>query len=235
MQSIGGQCGIGAPLGNNKIGGESFIRHVGSDKLILDFHEGSGTTVHDKSHCGNNGTLTNPTDLTWERNELDFGGTNGHIVVASSSDFDFLDNKFFMEIIIEFDNFANYQGILTRRANGAGNYWQFTTWNDGTLYFYSEDMIINDFTSILTANKRNDILLTCDGSYLSIYNNNASIFAKDIAGLALDNTHPLRIGYSKPHGVYLDGSIKFVRLGSKTLSQIEIQQEYLANKFRGNN
>lgn len=57
MNSIGGQCGIGIPLPNNQIGGENFIRHIGNDKLIFDFKEGSGTTVRDKSHCGNDGVF----------------------------------------------------------------------------------------------------------------------------------------------------------------------------------
>ncbi len=57
MNSIGGLNAIGVPLSHNAIGGEPFIRHIGNDKLIFDFKEGSGTTIKDKSHCGNDGTF----------------------------------------------------------------------------------------------------------------------------------------------------------------------------------
>ena len=72
---IGGLNAIGAPLLDNQIGGESFIRHIGNDKLLFDFHEGSGTTVHDKSHNNNNGTLgAGDAAPTWKRNSLYFDG-----------------------------------------------------------------------------------------------------------------------------------------------------------------
>ncbi len=74
--SIGNtSSGIGCPISSNQIGGENFIRHIGNDKLILDFHEGSGTTVYDKSHNGNNGTFGAGVKApTWKRNSLYFDG-----------------------------------------------------------------------------------------------------------------------------------------------------------------
>ncbi len=54
--SIGNGRGIGGAL-RHALQGENFIRHIGNDKVIFDFHEGSGTTVKDKSHCGNDGAF----------------------------------------------------------------------------------------------------------------------------------------------------------------------------------
>lgn len=75
FNQIGGLNAIGSPLPPDQIGGESFIRHIGNDKLIFDFHEGSGTTVHDKSGNGNDGTFGAGVKApTWKRNSLYFDG-----------------------------------------------------------------------------------------------------------------------------------------------------------------
>ena len=71
---IGGQQGTGGVIPNST-GGENFIRHIGNDKLIFDFHEGSGTTVRDKSHNNNDGVFgAGAAAPTWKRNSLYFDG-----------------------------------------------------------------------------------------------------------------------------------------------------------------
>lgn len=235
FNSIGSQHGIGAPLGIDGIGGENFIRHIGNDKLIYDFKEGSGTTVRDKSHCGNDGTLTNTGDLTWLRNEIVFGGTNGHINCGHDSSFDITDN---ITVEVHVKSITNNKcGLISKREEGVDDVW--------SIYVDNEDKILNsiwtisgrqDFDITSSTIKNGDIItFTYNLALGKSYINHILEKSTAITGAILTGASDVIVGLALNTTLCFAGVMCMVRVISKTLSQIEIQQNYLANKFGGNN
>lgn len=231
FNQIGGLNSIGAPLPPNQIGGENFIRHVGSDKLILDFHEGSGTIVHDKSHCGNDGTLTNPTDLTWLRNELEFGGTNGYV----STTIDLTDYSEYTICIF----FKGYQvgtnifvgqskvgdRVFSMRYITAAASGERLSVYDGVNVIYGDDISINDKCHFIAVE---------EGSGNSFYlYQNGMLKDSDDGNLPSSSAITLLIGCEEEVN-YANTIMYFVSVLNKCLSGIECQNEYLLNKFSNN-
>ena len=237
FNQIGGLNAIGAPLSPNQIGGENFIRHIGNDKLIFDFHEGSGTVCYDKSHCGNNGTLINPTDITWKRNELQFGGTSGYVETIQNLGVSGA-SPWFIGIWFKVVNNVQNGTIISIGIATDSNIFapQQATDNDKFfLNYWSAENEVTATTGIDLRKGYNHIGISFDSTNIKLYIN-GGLFHTDPFPLNITN-NPVRIsgrpgGYD---GQYGENIFKKVKIKNRVLSQIEIQQEYLANKFRGNN
>ena len=242
FNSIGGQCGIGAPI-SEQIGGESFIRHIGSDKLIFDFKEGSGTTVYDKSHNGNNGTLADKDSgsdyPTWLRNSLSFDGANNYVDCGNDSSLDL--NILSVEIIL----YPTYNGTHTIIGShtDANNYVRYTN-DDGEFTVYGRDggnLFRAKMISQYTVNNWYSLTYTIGNLEVpKIYTNGILQITDNDSNDAGIDEHILfgnlfiglwHVADPRP----FKGTIKKIHLCSKVLSQIEIQQNYLVQKFRGNN
>lgn len=238
MNRIGCGRGIGGCL-RHALQGENFIRHVGNDKLIFDFHEGNGITCHDLSHNNNDGTLTNPTDLTWKRNELQFGGTNGHIVVADDDTLDFGTANFTIIMMLK-QRVEDTETVITKNTqvgeSPAGEKkWQLHMKTSG--YYFAANAVVvtnNDtsyddqcFHSMILKRVGNDANWNIDGKPDGV---GVGVFS----GLSFSNNINLYIGARITADICFNGFMKIVRILNKGLSGIECQQEYLANKFSNN-
>ena len=231
--SIGGAQGIGGPL-HNSIGGESFIRHIGNDKLIYDFKEGSGTTVRDKSHNNNNGTFgAGAAAPTWKRNSLYFDGGDTFRCLTL---LDVFPEEITLSIFYKVVAKSGSNAQLFTKTNISGQdrfFWSIK--DDNTMVFdfeehdngYSSRSIFSDWT-----------IDSWENRYITWDNTNGLLSYKNgaIDGASSGDTVLLADGTSSDLYIYfLVGLIKEVRIWFKTLSQIEIQQNFLASKFRGNN
>ena len=85
IRSIGSTSGVGAPLPPSRVGGDEFIRYP-NDRLIMDFREGGGITILDRSGWGNNGLLSG--SPAWERNRINFDGVDDHIDSGNNANLD---------------------------------------------------------------------------------------------------------------------------------------------------
>jgi len=238
FNQIGGLNSVGGPLSDNQIGGESFIRHCGNDKLIYDFKSGSGTTVYDKSHCGNNGTFGVGTAApTWRRNSLYFDGGDYVNCGKQASINDMTEITYVLQInpvvdsatIILIDKDAKkyiylhtdnkLRGVIFGAVNANG-YTEtiisnvkkniiitFSSIGDRKIYFYVDGTKVPNSTSNIAAT----LPLTSDA--------NGDLYLASRAGTQY----------------FYTGTMYSFRIFNKGLSGIECQQEYLANKFRGNN
>ena len=227
FNQIGGLNAIGAPLGNDVIGGEDFIRHPGADKLIFDFKSGSGTVVYDKSREGNDGTLgSGAAAPTWKRNSLYFdGGDNVDLVGighgVSTGEFTlcfFLDEWAATGMVIDQEtvrmylyNFASTVNFTSKIISDTGIsttlpiFVQITRDISGNLECYINGKSQNKGQSLTTDFTYNGISAVKLGSRYSE-----------------DST-------------FITGTMYSFRILNKGLSGIEAFQIYLSDKFKGNN
>ena len=226
---IGGLNAIGAPLLDNQIGGESFIRHIGNDKLLFDFHEGSGTTVHDKSHNNNNGTLgAGDAAPTWKRNSLYFDG--GDYVDLTGINHGISTGEF--SFCFDITNIPNGKFLFEQETIR----FLFAA-TDTKIYFYHVSvkcLTDSGITSIISL----VLQITRDVSgNLECYVNGKSgdKDQSDTTDLTYNGTSIICLGTDKTNTYGATTIMYSFRILNKGLSGIECQQEYLVNKFRGNN
>lgn len=237
FNQIGGLNAVGAPLPSNQIGGESFVRHIGNDKLILDFHGGSGTTVHDKSHCGNDGTFgAGAAAPTWKRNELCFDGGD-YITVADDDTLD-ITSEITLEAVLRVNNSAGTYLIFDKRP-GTTEYNYYFRINSGYMrfaFYNAEHINLTDDTARLEKEIRSHLVCVYDRTDIKLYKDNTKIKSASQASIMIGDASDLVIGKSNYDSVsYLDGSTYILRIYNKVLSPVEIQQNYLVNKFGANN
>lgn len=223
-ERIGCGRGIGGCL-RHAIPGESFIRHIGNDKLIFDFKSGNGTTVKDRSRENNDGTFgTGAAAPTWKRNSLYFDGANyvlltgmAHGITTGELTFcvalsNFTAEKFLFAqktTYIEFYNSSNVIILLGKFISDTNTsspyYLQVTRDNSGNLESY-----INGVTG-----------------------NKGQSHALD---LTYDGTSVISLGcYHNLISYFITTTMYSFRILNKCLSGIEAQNEYLVNKFAANN
>ena len=239
---IGSGRGIGGPL-RHAIPGESFIRHIGNDKLIFDFHEGSGTTVHDKSHNSNDGTFgAGAAAPTWKRNSLYFDGVNDYIDVLVDGRGQFDNQKYTICFTGSRNVVDNDQAVFSYDFTSHVN-----PYYACSLIFVSTDNTRgswNDGSNVV--NLQSDILDTTpfvDYSDCFTYESGRQFLYRD--GIPIKSAtetdtitffaQEVWIGASPNTSRFYYGIMKNIRVLSKGLSGIECQQEYLSQKFRGNN
>jgi len=248
MKSIGGLNAIGAPLSPNQIGGENFIRHIGNDKLIFDFKSGSGTTVKDRSREGNDGTLgSGAAAPTWKRNSLYFDGGD-YVKITTMTDFD--TNEGIIIVSFKVDSIGSQQDLFASSDEASTDYWFNIGINDSGYFRFAmkdDEGIINSIVgnqTVFVAGTRYIIAALSNGSSYSIFINGMpetfTVEKGSDDGKWLNDV-PYRdnvaIGAQVRNTVheYCTGIEYIVRYIDGVLSQIEIQQEYLVNKFAGNN
>ena len=228
MNRIGCGKGIGGPL-RHALQGENFIRHIGNDKLIFDFHEGQGTVCHDLSHNSNNGTFgAGAAAPTWKRNSLNFDGGDyvdltgiAHGISAGECTFCFA-----------LDNLNNASMLFGQQITYAIVYidtskvrWLIAAEDTGST------------TDVVTTAKPLSLQIMRDGSgNVEVYvNGKSGDKGKTNTG---DHTYNgssvVRLGSNFTANYYIIATMYSFRILNKGLSGIECQQEYLANKFSNN-
>ena len=231
--SVGNINGIGAPLANNRIGGESFIRHIGNDKLIFDFKSGGGATVKDRSREGNDGTLgSGAAAPTWKRNSLYFDG--GDYVDLTGISYGIGTGEFTLCFNLdEFYGSENYVDIFSQMTERIS----ITLFNN-KIYFYHDSVVYITDTGISTISPINFQITRDNSGNLEAYINGKAIGkgGSETADLTYDGSSNLILGaFNDKISRFIIGTMYSFRILNKCLSGIEAQNEYLVNKFAGNN
>lgn len=233
--SIGNGRGIGGCL-RHALQGEDFIRHCGNDKLIFDFKSGSGTVVKDRSREGNDGTFgAGAAAPTWKRNSLYFDG--GDYVTGGDLGMPHLSGK--MTLMVLFNAGPDSSGdCVFRYGVGKNVLLEIMVSSATSCWVAVRNFAETRFLIVWAGNIGNKyISLTqitdIDNSEVTGYKDAVYKEKKAFTG-----TYNNPTGYSL--GAYANtywnfyGFIKKIVLCDGILSQIEIQQEYLANKFSNN-
>ena len=228
FNQIGGQNAIGAPLPDNQIGGESFIRHIGNDKLIFNFKSGSGTTVKDRSREGNDGTFgAGAAAPTWKRNSLYFDG--GDNVVLTGINHGITTGSLTMGF--NFSNIDDNKYIFSQTANLV----IIDIYVD-ILRIYIGGYINITNSGISTANPIHIQVTRENSGVMECYlNGNAENLGNSRTGdISYDGVSTLHLNSAINGSGAITGTIYSFRILNKGLSGIEAQQIYLSQKFSNN-
>jgi len=239
MRSIGGLSGIGAPI-SEQIGGESFIRHVGADKAIYRFTDGSGNTVRDDSHNNNNGTLGASTATpTWRRNSLYFDGGD-YVDCGNNANLFTGTGDVSVSIGYKTTEMASGTFIIFLGDGDVGHsvylyvesptvlvfgIWGYNSASDTSPSMLWEPLNDGIYHNIIGTKKGDILSLYCDGKLQDTHTfADLNITAgRLILGGDLNGTATSK------------GTFNNARIFNKGLFQLECQQIYLTNKWRGNN
>ncbi len=232
MHAITGRAsGIGSLFSPNIIGDEEIPHYVG-DRLILDFHEGAGTTVRDLSGNGNDGTLTGP---SWELNRLSFDGTDDYVDIPDDDSISIIGD---ISIVIQGNivDFGDYRGMIGKTtSNQPAPYDFYIAKTTGVPAFFRGDGA-NPAEVTADAAVSTDIPINMgvimEGTsvihYLDSIPNGSGTLSTTIA----DADTNLKIGSRDDLATHWKGTMEFIRINATALSALQIQQEYLWNKFR---
>ncbi len=233
FNQIGGQCGIGAPLSPHQIGGEDFIRHIGNDKLIFDFKEGSGTTIRDKSREGNDGTFgAGATAPTWKRNSLYFDG--GDEVILDGINHGISTGEMSLCAFLDVLTGVAGEGCIYDQQNArlliGRDADKIIFYSGGTGKYLSATGIAVIKPMILQVTRDNS------GNLEAYINGKAQGEGQLNAGdVTYNGSSVVSLGANIDPASWIIGTIYSFRILNKCLSGIEAQQIYLSQKFRGNN
>jgi len=232
FNSIGGNSGIGSPISPNQIGGEGFIRHIGADKLIFRFKEGSGTTVRDDSHNSNNGTFgAGAAAPTWRRNSLYFDGGDYVVLIGinhgiSTGGFTFCSH---LDVLT---GGSDYSYIYDQQTNRMliGRHADIITFYAGVAKELSSTGISVIKPIVLQITRNNS-------GNLEAYINGAAQGKgqSDTTDVTYDGTSIVASGSDFNYLSKITSTMYSFRILNKGLSGIETQQIYLSQKFKGNN
>ena len=210
------------------------------DASNIDSYPGTGTTWKDLSGNNNNGTLTNgPTFSSANGGSIVFDGTNDNVSFnnsGTSTPFDFANGNMtcmFWMIPSAWGDGAS-RGVISKKANDSTNGW--VIYNDG---FYPTKLnarlgLGNNFvtsTSVSTSVyqcwtlTRSSTTLTwyCNGVLDSTGTNTSNIS---------DTTVELQVSRSQTWNGYFKGNISNVLFYNRSLTAIEVLQNYNATKSR---
>jgi len=205
--------------------------------LYLPMDEGTGATTYDKSGNNNNGIIDG---ATWVAGKMEYGlhfdGTNDHIDIATSTDFDFYpttDDGISFSFWIKTTD-ANTRDIISRDIGG-GSFWLirivggqiYAQFWDGTYGSWSFSSItINDgawhHIVISLAFSNNTTYVYVDGADYTL-----PFGAQDI-GDHFNGTNPIKIAYGTFSGGYFAGDLDEVIFFQKPLTITEVKAIYNA-------
>jgi fibronectin type 3 domain-containing protein len=192
------------------------------------FDEGSGTTLHDTSGNGNNGTISNATWTTNGRygDGLVFNGTSSMVTIPEAPSLDLTTGmtlEAWVKLAASNNNWEDvvYKGnddyflSATSTSNGADA-------AGGT--FGGSDVYTAD-SSPLPLNTWTFLTETYDGSTVSLYVNGVLVSSLAQTGNIQTSTNPLQIGGDSIYGQFFKGTIDNVRVYNSALTATQIQSD----------
>ena len=194
------------------------------------FDEGTGTTVHDVSGNGNNGTISNVTWTTAGKygDALVFNGTNALVTINDSSSLH-LTTGMTLEAWVNPSTVTSAWRDVVYKGND--NYYLEATssYNKvpvgggqvGSPPSYAEAK----GTAALPTNTWSFLSATYDGTTMRIYVNGTQVGTQAETGSLLTSTNPLQIGGDSIFGQYFAGLIDEVRVYNVALTAAQIQSD----------
>lgn len=220
-------------------------------------YSGNGTTWYDRSGNGNNGVLENGVGYNNDnKGSLSFDGLNDRVKLPTS----ILPNQLFADnggswtvscwfrfpVTPVGTRSGNASWSLIGRAGGIATQGHFILFvgssSDTTYGQYAPYKLASTIRGAVTVispssvntNTYNYVALTWNGSSGSVYFNNQSPASMNTGGAAQQTYTDFYIGSNSniPENHYYNGNIAQVSIYNRSLSQLEIQQNYNALKGR---
>ena len=202
------------------------------------FDEGSGSTLHDSSGNGNNGTITNATWSTAGKygDALSFNGSsNSWVSIPNSASLD-LTSAMTLEAWVDPTSLSSADGgwvgaVAKDHASSSNTPVSYALYAaDGTSTGPGSHIMVgqNDNgaqgSSVLSLNTWSFLASTFNGHTLSMYVNGTLVGSKSVAGSMATTTNPLRIGGDWADAMFT-GLIDNVRIYNTVLTQSQIQTD----------
>ena len=197
--------------------------------LDLRMRDKQGTSAHDYSRYGNDGTLTG---CKWVEKGLEFNGTSDYVDCGNDHILEFGTGDFTLSAMVYLASWTptNYPVIIGKGDTGVGE-WMFRFLSSAKLEVYSAGAIANtgDLTFLSTwrscAFVRNG-----DDGYIYVDGVQRG-YSGGIAALDFDTNKDVLIGNGNlVSNRYINGSISDVRIYNRALNASEIKHEYEATK-----
>ena len=215
------------------------------DAANTNSYPGSGTTWFDMSDKGNNGTLQNGAVFdSGNKGTISLDGTNDRIDVAYSPTLAFSNGIISSEIWLYVDSLTTNFPLICKRGNGAtnndrpyvfeinsGGYIRWILCDDGS------GITVCDTDVLIEAGNWYQIVATHNNSNAKVYINGVEVKSVSSSITALETTNNnilTRIGFRHTNSgtLYGDGKVAVARMYSKTLTALEVRQNYMALKGR---
>lgn len=223
-----GYWDIVADLGINLIAPSIFMSVYGSDYgmvLCLDFEEGAGAIVYDRSPYGNDGTLT---DTAWVDGK--FGKCLSYNNASSIIDFTYhatlAPQTFTIEAWIYLDTNNNWNMIFDNRDGNADGVY-FGVDSNGKLKSRVNGAANPVSADTLSTATWYHVVSTYDQTDHKIYLNGVEVDSNNIGALVIDVSANPQIGTDWGETLWFDGLIDQFRMYNRALSANEIRTHYL--------
>jgi hypothetical protein len=189
------------------------------------FNEGSGTTVHDASVNGNNGTLQGGSSWTTSGRygtAILFNGTNAYVNIPSSPSLQLTSAMTLEAWVMPSRLTGIWRDVIYK---GMDNYYleaESTSAKPAIKGTLSGPLY---GTVALTTKTWTHMAGTYDGATLRLYVNGAQVNSQTQTGPIAVSTNPLQIGGDTFYGQYFQGTIDEIRVYNRALSAAEIQSD----------
>jgi prepilin-type N-terminal cleavage/methylation domain-containing protein len=225
-------------------GGRQFAAQVYrvAGELVLgtwDFNEGSGTTVSDRSGYGGSGILS--PGVSWSSDvyasgasySAQFNGTSGYIIVTHSPRLNPA-GDFTLSAWVKPANTTSYGGII-RKMEGSFNVgYRLILRGNGTVWCdvgnaNASTGISGNFVAY-EAGKWQQLVCVREGATITVYKDGKFVTSGPVSNAAITSGLNLLIGSNSTDGSgeFYDGLIDEVRVFGKSLTALEIRENYLA-------
>ena len=214
------------------------------DAAISKSYPGSGTTWHDLSGRGNNGTLINsPVYNTENKGYFVLGNTNGYVSVPDTTDFDF--DYMTLEYVLRPRDSIHVRPFINRSDESSWSPFRFLMATDNTkdssvrfmfqIHISSTVYWISSDNGVYNTSDIQNVVCVYDGSEMSMYvNGNKQSDTESISGVLDKSNLPLKIAINNAYNPdrYAHQYCYSVKLYNQALSSDQIYKNYNATRGR---
>ena len=200
---------------------------TGSLAAAYSFDDGAGSTVRDDAGHALTGTISGATWTTAGRfgGGMRFDGVNDWVTVADSS-WLALGAGMTLEAWVYPTAPGGWRTVMMKQSV---DWYTFALYSDGSVGPSVRAMGATDggaaSPALLPINQWSHLAATYDGTTLRLYVNGVAVVSTPFTGDLSTSTDPLRIGGNSVYGEYFMGVIDEVRVYSRPLTALEIQQD----------
>jgi len=196
--------------------------------LALDFEEGAGTATADGSGNNHTGAISGATWTTGQvGNALSFDGVNDYVNLGT---WNVSGSALTMMAWVFSDDWKTEDVRFISKANGTGvqNHWWMLSESNGNPRVRlktggNTTTLVG--SSTLPLNTWVHIAATYNGSMVRLYQDGVQVGSTAQSGALDEAIIPIHIGANPDGSNYFMGKIDIVKMFSRALSQVEIQQE----------
>jgi hypothetical protein len=201
------------------------------DVADLKSYPGSGATLTDLSINKYTGTLINsPTFSSINQGGLVFNPVFGQYCTTTLGGWP---SDFTLEVAINTSSVSSKQTVTGNYSGAAGGgleiiasaQWNFFVWNSGGVYAA---------VTVGTLSTSTNYIVTCTklGTAMTLYQNSRQLGTATLTSSVINQSQPVYIAKDYAQSLYYNGTVYYVKIYSRALSQAEITQNFNAHRGR---